>query len=590
LFPNGYLGVDVFFVISGYVLIPKITQAIETCKVNRSLFPVKDFLLKRFWRLAPALATMLFVTSLPIFLFSDVTEHGKISMQGLFSTLSLGNIGANSYAGDYFHPNSNPFLHTWSLAIEQQFYLFVPIILLLCKKYSSCAVLYVISLLSLLFFLLSPVSDFGYYNLIGRVFEFAFGSLIRLQPKSQLSKANILRNTTLASLVALIFLSTVNNWHFCTLLACLISGVLLYIGESSQAKFIPKLLTWVGDCSYSLYLYHLPFIYLTSLPYMTNYLKDKNLQIIVALILTFWFSRISYRSIEVPFNDSLGSKSRANRYFLIFGFTPIVFFALMNIAYNQMYWGVNGLVATPPYAGDIDLRCNIQSLSGPPCVYGNGPKTVLLIGDSRAGQFGQALLDAGREEGWRVVIWTHDACRFQVTNQTKSIRADVLAYCQENNKLKLAWIKRNKPELVILSQYRNNSQGNFDIEFGFKILKDSAKKVYVLGQIPDFPDGNVYMQPKLVWQKSYLPPTSFPVAPPSPGLTSMAATLENGQEFRRLVQKTGLNYLDTANFFCDEVACLRYKDGQWLYKDGTHLSIYGARLLIPTFTQLLKEN
>ena len=380
-----------------------------------------------------------------------------------------------------------------------------------------------------------------------------------------------------------------SNWHFCTLLACLISGVFLYTGEYGQAKFIPKVLTWVGDCSYSLYLYHLPFIYLTSLPFVTVYLKDKNLQIAVALILTFWFSRISYRSIEVPFNKSLGSKSRT-KVFLTFGFMPIVFFAIVNFSYNQMYWGLNGLVATPPYAGNFDMRCEIQSLSGPPCFYGSGSKTVLLIGDSRAGQFGQALFDAGLKEGWRVVIWTHDACRFQITNQTKLIRADVLAYCQENNILKLAWIKRNTPELVILSQYRNDPQGDLDIEFGFKLLKESAKKVYVLGQVPDFPDGNVYMQPKLVWQKSYLPPTSFPVVAPSPGLTSMAATLESGQEFRRLVQKAGLDYLDTSNFFCDQVACVRYKDGQWLYKDGTHLSIYGARLLIPTFTQLLREN
>lgn len=114
-------------------------------------------------------------------------------------------------------------------------------------------------------------------------------------------------------------------------------------------------------------------------------------------------------------------------------------------------------------------------MNGPPCLYGSGPKTVLLIGDSRAGQFGGALLDVGKKHGWRVVVWTHDACRFQLTNQTKSIRSDVLAYCQKNNNNKLTWIKRNKPELVILSQYRNEPEANSDIELGLKVLKEASK-------------------------------------------------------------------------------------------------------------------
>jgi peptidoglycan/LPS O-acetylase OafA/YrhL len=589
LFPNGFLGVDVFFVVSGYVLIPRMIHATEMSRINRSLVAIKVFLVKRFWRLAPALAIMLFVTSLPIFLFSNVTDHGKISMQGLLSTLSLGNIGANSYAGDYFYPNTNPFLHTWSLAIEQQFYLIVPIILLLCRKWSTRTILYLASLLSLAFFLLAPPSDFGYYNFIGRIFEFALGALVRLHPKSEQFKGNLLRLTALLSLLTLMFLNQVSDWRISSLLACLMSGVLLYFGEFKQFKFTPRLITWVGDRSYSLYLYHLPFLYITSLPYVTTYLKDKNLQILVALILTFWFSRFSYRSIEIPFNDSPSLKFREKRYALFFGFMPVIFFAVVNLAYNQMYWGLNGLILPPPYAADFDKRCKIQSLNGPPCLYGSGPKTVLLIGDSRAGQFGRALLDTGQEHGWRVVVWTHDACRFQVTNQTRYIRSDVLAYCQKNNSNKIAWIKRNKPELVILSQYRNEPEANLDIELGLKVLKEAAKKVYVLGQVPDFPDGSDYLQPKLIWQKSYLPPKSFPIVPPSPGLTSMAATLESGQEFRRTVQKIGLNYLDTSNFFCDQDVCIRYKDGQWLYKDGTHLSIYGARLLIPTFAALLGE-
>lgn len=348
LFPNGFLGVDVFFVVSGYVLIPKIIHAIEISRINRSLVAFKDFLVKRFWRLAPALAIMLFVTSLPIFLFSNVTDHGKISMQGLLSTLSLGNIGANSYAGDYFYPNTNPFLHTWSLAIEQQFYLIVPIILLLCRKYSAHTTLYLVSLLSLAFFLLAPTSDFGYYNFIGRIFEFTIGAVVRLHPKSGQFKGNLLRPVALLSLLALMFLNHLNDWRISSLLACLMSGVLLYFGESRHLKFTPKLLTWIGDRSYSLYLYHLPFIYIISLPYVTTYLKDKNLQILVALILTFWFSKISYRFIEIPFIDSPSFKFREKRYALIFGFIPIVFFALINLAYNQMYWGLNSLIIPPP--------------------------------------------------------------------------------------------------------------------------------------------------------------------------------------------------------------------------------------------------
>ena len=129
-FPLGYLGVDVFFVISGFVVTPLILGIFtdRSNGVGEHLSNLIYFYKRRFYRLAPALAAVLTISAVLVFFFGPIADHQRFARQGMATLLLVGNFGATRYSGDYFSPNPNPLVHTWSLSVEEQIYIFLPLI------------------------------------------------------------------------------------------------------------------------------------------------------------------------------------------------------------------------------------------------------------------------------------------------------------------------------------------------------------------------------------------------------------------------------------------------------------------------------
>jgi peptidoglycan/LPS O-acetylase OafA/YrhL len=126
-FPWGFLGVDIFFVISGFVMAPQLKKFIG---VDRAQFlpTYRLYLLRRFWRLFPALSLTSMIFGFLVLLYSDIHEIGNTLRQLLLSMLGMANLGAYAISGDYFAPHGNAFLHNWSLSVEIQFYLLLPLV------------------------------------------------------------------------------------------------------------------------------------------------------------------------------------------------------------------------------------------------------------------------------------------------------------------------------------------------------------------------------------------------------------------------------------------------------------------------------
>lgn len=115
-FPNGYLGVDVFFVISGYVITLRLLAIFSTQSVkskNQLFNDIKNFFLRRFWRLFPALIVILVATNVFLLFLAPFEDQDRIGKQGIATIFALGNLGAYKFSGDYFLPNPNPLVHTW---------------------------------------------------------------------------------------------------------------------------------------------------------------------------------------------------------------------------------------------------------------------------------------------------------------------------------------------------------------------------------------------------------------------------------------------------------------------------------------------
>ena len=181
-FPNvfsaGYLGVDLFFVISGFVIAPKIEQVVHS---KKSLNEMKIFFTSRFWRLIPALSVTLILSLILIFILGGIGHIKNSLLQALFTSVFLGNVSAYYFLGDYFQPMPNPLVHTWSLSLEEQIYMFTPISFLILSrvlKTKKVAWLYILMLsISLAFLFTAPslsLDRFSFYSPVTRYWEFCF--------------------------------------------------------------------------------------------------------------------------------------------------------------------------------------------------------------------------------------------------------------------------------------------------------------------------------------------------------------------------------------------------------------------------------
>ena len=135
-FKSGYLGVDVFFVVSGYVVAPLLIRIAKPDNDAHGTTKerVFSFSVKRIYRLLPALGVTLSVSILLFLLLLKPSDLTRIAQQGIASLLSAGNFGASKFNTNYFQSEPNPFLHTWSLSVEEQIYLLIPILLLVYKR------------------------------------------------------------------------------------------------------------------------------------------------------------------------------------------------------------------------------------------------------------------------------------------------------------------------------------------------------------------------------------------------------------------------------------------------------------------------
>ena len=193
-FQNGYLGVDIFFVISGYLILPRI---IEIFPNNTSRMTarkgVENFLRNRFWRLFPAFSVTLTTTSLLFIFFAPINDLRNFAKSVALSYFGLGNLAAFNFTTDYFSPNINPLTHTWSLAVEEQIYIFVPIFLYLLhlKKFGRKKFYQVLSLMGAFSLLISmdftaryfqslgiaSWSKLNYFSTASRFWEFLLGGM-----------------------------------------------------------------------------------------------------------------------------------------------------------------------------------------------------------------------------------------------------------------------------------------------------------------------------------------------------------------------------------------------------------------------------
>ncbi len=463
-FSAGFVGVDVFFVISGYLITKHLLSDIQNHR-----FSLKNFYLKRARRIFPALSVVLIFTSLAcliLLLPQDLKNYGSslIATLGFFSNFYFW----RSVGCGYFSIRSSlfPLLHTWSLAIEEQFYLLWPLFLFFFKRYTKDSVVFyaTLSIALLSFFLyygfsFSSRSEFLYYSPFTRAFELLMGALLAIRgdrlrlPNNRIIQHAISLVGFFSIVLSSIFFVGNHSVLGCRiLLPCIGTAFLIWIGRAKMPPIANALLSntffvFIGLISYSLYLWHWPIITLAH--YESIPLDFKN-SLVIALS-SILLSTLTWHFIEKPFRFQLKYtflKTMCIALFFIWIPSAIFGVALEEktlVGFNKMPTGIIKKTSPKAFYGLLSKQSDCFGHKGVPvlpserqCMLGNlniKNPNVLIAGDSHAfsdvGMLNVFLKNAALK-GY-VVAFPSDAflpgkVRYdQSSQQTLTLRNDYIA-------------------------------------------------------------------------------------------------------------------------------------------------------------------
>lgn len=487
--PGGFVGVDVFFVISGFV----ITALLMRERAQHGRIRFGRFYLRRFKRLAPALALTVTVTVIAsVFLLSPLGSQQTAAKTGIGAVLWVANLVISGTTGGYFDApaETNPLLHTWSLSVEEQFYLVFPLLLafswrLASRRRGSAGsaqlIVAVVGLGSLALAILgssgwrhpSPYVDaalgalLGFYSPLTRVWEFAAGALLALtwQRMTRMTRRRAVPTSVVGVLLlgASLFLIS-GSTPFPGLWTLLPVGgaILLLISGEQQDSPVTRVLSStpmvkIGDWSYSIYLWHWPAIVFTKIIW-----PGATVAVMVAAALSWIPAYASYRWLEQPIRR-LEMPTMARRALLIGGtvLPGIALSGLLMLGASNAFWlpSVAALKAqvTPLHQATL-AGCHA---SGPltqeaaqKCVW-NASATgapVYLVGDSHAEHWSEAVIGAGESLGRRVIIKTGASCPVvDLLVVRPNSTADVNRDCGDYVEGTTRYLSTAAPGLVILS-------------------------------------------------------------------------------------------------------------------------------------------
>ncbi|MEP4892089.1 MAG: acyltransferase family protein [Aliiglaciecola sp.] len=500
---GGFIGVDIFFVISGYLI-----SKIIIDELDNNNFKLIEFYKRRTIRIFPALLFMLSALLIVSYFLALPTELASLKNSINAAALSVSNIYF-WFETDYFSPlaETQPLLHTWSLGVEEQFYLLFPLLLLLIKKYFNknyAPFLLVIIVLSLVLSWYASIShaDAGFYLLHSRAWELALGSLVAIKFFPKVNSVTLANSLVLLGLFCILigFFYIEPRWRFpfpWAMLPCLGTFLLLSYGEVAQLSKLLSLqpLQYVGKISYSLYLWHWPIITLYRIE--TGIELDLN-ETVFLVALSFIAATFSYYIIEKNFLIKFRSNQSPKRVVMVGVLSLFVFCLVTSFLINN----IDYLKTTDKYISKIDSYNNykktpnykFQYRVGSPCFRGmahrhisfspemcaktiGNSRNVIILGDSHAAQFWRAFEIQYPQAN--VMQATASGCRPVLDSKGTSYCTEVVDYVlgpMLDNQgfdtiiISARWVRREIPLLAKTVSF----------------LKQRGIRVYVLGNTVEY--------------------------------------------------------------------------------------------------------
>ena len=487
---GGYLGVDLFFVISGYLMTLIIS---DQCQIGN--FNFKDFLLRRLRRIFPALL-FICIISLPIMYFlimpADLSEQIKSIVSSIFF---FSNFFYSVISQEYAAETTliKPFIHTWSLSVEMQFYFILPFIILFSfrKKMNLLGVFIILIITFFLYSVLSNiyVQDLNFYNTISRLWEFLFGGLIYFVQKKNLK---INQNDFFSIfLIIFSFVTIITYFYFFdsnkffktwTLLPFIISsGILIFFKDNYLLNYVCnlKLISFIGKISYSLYLVHFPIFAFSRITDFTKGNLDKKILIGLGILI---LSLILHKFIEVPFRDKRKINLKMLNKLCLPGIAFILFFYFHAINTNGLDYRTSNLIKNSHtektwlmLKDNKGINCYNRITHGQEkfCNFNvKSQKNVFLVGDSLAGSFSYNLKNQLVKNNYNFTSIASGGCVYMPNfNIVNSKNNKIIKHCNSDYQKKIRDLLLSSPKSTIIlsgeypiyidGKFYNNSEGNF---------------------------------------------------------------------------------------------------------------------------------
>ncbi|MDX1756682.1 MAG: acyltransferase family protein [Marinobacter sp.] len=622
---GGYLGVDVFFVISGFLITSIIIKEFQ-----EDCFTLVSFYERRARRIIPALILVASVC-IPFSIILMLPDEFFLFSKGLVSVATFSSNILFWLEEDYFSPNVelNPLIHTWSLGVEEQFYLLYPLVFLLVWRHRPSLVKLIVIFFTIISFVLAEYiysfdQSAAFYLFPARAWELGVGCICAFF----FCEGKVRANGFLASLGFVFIIASIFMYDkytpfpsYYTLLP--VVGAACILCFASHDNLVGRILslgiiTKIGLISFSIYLWHQPVFAFVRI-YNPDFLGGANSLILIAFV--FLLSYLSYLYVEKPFRvGGLGLSLMTRDVFVFSTLAALVLISIgvVGLTTNglpQRYGSVINKIAAS--ADDRSKYHHCQSHPGDVvpennlCILGEPNNTkIALLGDSHSAAISQALADAAGKAGVGIIMRSYSGC-FPASQLKQREERN----CHEVNENNYRYVVRKGIDTVIISArwalyYHDTRYNNGEGGVGYGRILDIGplngefssvedKKLAILNSykatVSRFLDSGVNVI--LLWD---VPEAGWDVPQylsrfyqkngalyPDTGSVSFSRYLSRVRDIVEVfetisshVDGAKLVHVKPSDLLCNTDVpgrCIVHRNGKLLYFDSNHLTNYGAK-------------
>lgn len=619
-FSGGFVGVDIFFVISGFLMTGIVVRGLEKNK-----FQIFEFYMARARRILPALIVLCTALLLLGWWLLLPLDYMQLAKHVIASLAFVSNIQFWNEAG-YFDVASHEkwLLHTWSLAVEWQFYILLPLAMLFVWKLRPGRSFMLMAIVAsmLLSFVLSVVLTPKYvtasfYLLPTRAWEMLAGGMAYLLSSRCAWTARQRKWAEAVGVVlmagAILGFDTTSSWPgWRALFPVLGTATILLAAQPGSIWTGSVAAQWLGTRSYSLYLWHWPLV--VALAY-TN-LRAEPGAIAAGLLLTLVLGDLSYRWVETPARVQLGKLRTAWGAAALLGTVGAV--TAQGLAVH-MHQGVAGRI--PPDIGLVQhealnknprqKQCHVEDRSSSPsCMYGGNHLRAIVLGDSHAAAIVSAVAAAAPRAEDATMQWSFSGCptlqgvktvreKSQLcgdslewaVQQLKKIPRDIpvvianrhgayIAGYNEKNVMKpVRFVYFSKPDTDFTSEFQQ--------EYAKRLIETACllaqnRQIYLMRPVPELEENVPNAARAMMWGRP----------------SQVSISLQHYHQRNEIIWKAqdaardrcGVKILDSLPYLCLDGQCLGIRNNRPVYYDDDHLSEYGNKFLVPLFAEIFQKD